>query len=75
MAVRYKAKELGMTQLLSPEVASHLRASRYAQRERPAASIPTRISARRLASSVSTSQRVASSPAIALLLALRGPLV
>jgi len=64
-----------MTQPLSPEVASHLRASRYVQRERPAASIPTRISVRRLASSTPPTQRVAPSPAIALLLALRGPLV
>ncbi|MEO9255355.1 MAG: hypothetical protein ABI305_07450 [Tepidiformaceae bacterium] len=66
-----------MAQLLSPNEALHVHASRYAQRERPAASIPDRISARRLhgAPDAPVPQRHAASPAIALLLALRGPVV
>jgi|SwirhisoilCB2_FD_contig_71_125000_length_327_multi_22_in_0_out_0_1 hypothetical protein len=66
-----------MAQVLSPDVASHLRASRYAQRERPAASIPNRISARRLNATpgAPVPQRSTTSPVIALLLALRGPVI
>jgi hypothetical protein len=64
-----------MAQLLSPNGAVHVHASRYAQRERPAASIPNRISARRLASAAPVPQCNAASPAIALLLALRGPVI
>ncbi len=41
-----------MPQQISPSLASHLRSSRYVQRERPAASIPARIRARRLAGEI-----------------------
>lgn len=60
-----------MAQTLSPVMAAHVRASRYAQRERPAASLPTRISARRLAGAP-TPQRGTALPLIALLLFPRG---
>ena len=64
-----------MAQTLSPAIAAHLRASRYAQRERPAASIPTRISARRMAACAPAPQRASVAPALALLLAFRGSVV
>ncbi len=41
-------KEKDMPTQLAPALATHLRSSRYAQRERPAASIPSRIQARRV---------------------------
>jgi hypothetical protein len=41
-------KEKVMPTQLAPSLATHLRSGRYAQRERPAASIPSRIQARRV---------------------------
>jgi hypothetical protein len=63
-----------MAQTLSPAMAAHVRASRYAQRERPAASLPTRISARRLAGEGAASQPREGMFPLPLFLALRGPL-
>ncbi len=37
-----------MPTVLAPSIATHLRSGRYVQRERPAASIPSRIQARRI---------------------------
>lgn len=61
-----------MSQTLSPATAAHVRASRFAQRERPAASIPSRIRARYASERASVSQRKAASTATPLLLALWG---
>ena len=63
-----------MAQSLPPGVASHLRTSRYVQRERPAASIPSRIRTLRPACEP-VSRPMSVSPTIGLILALRGPSV
>jgi hypothetical protein len=61
-----------MSQTLSPASAMHVRASRFAQRERPAATIPSRIRTTYAFERAPVSQRPAASPAELLLFALRG---
>ena len=63
-----------MAQTLSPAMAAHVRASRYAQRERPAASLPTRISARRREAEGAVTQRREGAMPFPLFFALRGSL-
>jgi hypothetical protein len=58
---------------LTPTMLAHVRAGRYAQRERPAATIPARLHANGASKSTQSLRMVAASPAIFTLLALRSP--
>jgi hypothetical protein len=61
-----------MSQTTSPAfVAAHLRSGRYAQRERPAASIPDRLRAGRLTAATPPG-KMSAGPAIAFLASLFG---
>lgn len=62
-----------MAQSLPPYLASHVRSSRYAQRERPAASIPSRIRARQASAGAPGTRLPATSPTASLFIAPWGP--